>query len=142
MIRYVGLDVHKQFIEACILDERGEVLFRGYDDRTGDRPALKKTDRVALEATTHVVSRRDPEPFVAIVVGNPLKTKASPKPRSKRTRSTPSTGPQRLQLSASSPAADGQTQTMQPSDAPPERRRRAATWYPILIVTARSALHP
>ena len=59
MSRYVGLNVHKQFIEVCILDAAGRVLWRG---RTGcsreelerfARTRLKKTDRVALEATTN-----------------------------------------------------------------------------------------
>ena len=59
MNRYVGLDVHKQFIEVCILDATGRVVWRG---RTGclrdeleafARTKLKKSDRVALEATTN-----------------------------------------------------------------------------------------
>jgi hypothetical protein len=32
MSRYVGLDVHKQFVEVCILDAAGRVAWRG---RTG-----------------------------------------------------------------------------------------------------------
>ena len=32
MSRYVGLDVHKQFVEVCILDATGRVAWRG---RTG-----------------------------------------------------------------------------------------------------------
>ncbi len=84
MIRYVGLDVHKRFIEVCILDGQGKVLFRGRADcereRWNDSPAgdLKKTDRVALEATTNTWPIVEIlRPFVAaIVVGNPLKTKA------------------------------------------------------------------
>ena len=94
MGRYVGLDVHERFIEVCILDGKGNVLYRGRTDC--DRPALvqfgklqlKKTDQVALEATTNtwpVVEIL--RPFVkAIVGGNPLKTKAIQKPRSRRTR--------------------------------------------------------
>lgn len=39
MSRYVGFDVHKRFIEVCILDEQGKVLFRGRADC--DRKALK-----------------------------------------------------------------------------------------------------
>ena len=84
MVRYVGLDVHKRFIEACILDGKGKVLFRGRADC--DRIALqrfahqrlRKTDRVALEATTNtwpVVEILRPQ-VAAIVVSNPLKTKA------------------------------------------------------------------
>jgi transposase len=84
MVRYVGLDLHKQFIEVCILDAGGRVLYRG---RTGclrselehfARRKLTPEDRVALEATTNtwaVVAIL--RPFVAaVVVSNPLKTKA------------------------------------------------------------------
>lgn len=84
MVRYVGMDVHKQFIEICILDEAGKPLYRG---RTSCRreelsafaaAKLTRTDAVALEATTNtwpVVEIL--EPLVGrIVVGNPLKTKA------------------------------------------------------------------
>jgi transposase len=84
MTRFVGLDVHKQFVEACILDDQGKALFRGRADC--DRKALerfackrlKKTDRLALEATTNTWPIVEIlRPFVAmIVVGNPLKTKA------------------------------------------------------------------
>jgi hypothetical protein len=84
MSRFVGLDVHKQFIEACILDAAGRVVWRG---RTGclrdelesfARARLKKTDQVALEATTNtwsVLAVLLPH-VAAVVVGNPLKTKA------------------------------------------------------------------
>ena len=59
MIRYVGLDVHKRFIEVCILDGRGKAVFRG--KTSCEREALqsfaasklKRTDRVALESTTN-----------------------------------------------------------------------------------------
>jgi transposase len=84
VLRYVGLDVHEQFIEACILDARGRVLRRC---RTGcrrdeletfARTTLQPTDRVALEATTStwsVVALLRPC-VAAVVVSNPLKTKA------------------------------------------------------------------
>jgi transposase len=84
MTRYVGLDVHKQFIEVCILDGTGRVVWRG---RTGclrdelenfARTKLKKTDQVALEATTNtwaVVAILQPH-VAAVTVSNPLKTKA------------------------------------------------------------------
>ena len=39
MMRYVGLDVHKRFIEVCILDTKGKPLFRGRADC--DRRALE-----------------------------------------------------------------------------------------------------
>lgn len=84
MARFVGLDVHKQFIEVCILDARGKVVYRGRAacDRGAleafARKQLKKRDRIALEATTNTWSVADIlRPFVAaVVVSNPLKTKA------------------------------------------------------------------
>lgn len=84
MIRYVGLDVHKRFVEVCILDGQGKVLVRGRADCDREalerfaRRQLKKTDRVALEATTNTWPIVEIlRPFVStIVVGNPLKTKA------------------------------------------------------------------
>lgn len=84
MIRYVGLDVHKQFIQVCVLDDQGNVLFQGRAEC--ERVALEefakqrlwKTDRVVLEATTNTWPVADIlRPFVAeVVVSNPLKTKA------------------------------------------------------------------
>lgn len=59
MIRYVGLDVHKQFMEVCVIDRKGRVLSRSRVDRRRDElerfatKELRKTDRVALEATTN-----------------------------------------------------------------------------------------
>jgi transposase len=84
MARCVGLDVHKQFIEVCVIDAKGKIVRRG---RTGclrpelerfARAHLRRTDRVALEATTNTWAVVDIlRPFVAeVVVGNPLKTKA------------------------------------------------------------------
>jgi transposase len=84
MARYVGLDVHKRFIEVCILDAAGKTVFRGKASCLRDELAkfakthFKRTDRAALEATTNTWPVADIlRPFVAeIVVGNPLKTKA------------------------------------------------------------------
>ena len=84
MVRYIGLDVHKRFIEVCILDGSGKPVFRG---KTGcqreelnrfAKAKFKRTDQVALESTTNTWPVVDVlRPFVAkIVVGNPLKTKA------------------------------------------------------------------
>ncbi|WP_435011796.1 IS110 family transposase (plasmid) [Tundrisphaera lichenicola] len=84
MDRYVGLDLHKQFIEVCALDDKGKVAYRG---RTGclrqeleafARAQLTKTDHIALEATTNTWAVVNVlRPFVArVVVGNPLKTRA------------------------------------------------------------------
>jgi len=84
MARYVGLDVHKRFIEVCILDAKGKIVFRGksgclrHELEAFARAHLKKTDRVALEATTNTWAVVDVlRPFAAeVVVGNPLKTRA------------------------------------------------------------------
>lgn len=84
MARYVGLDVHKRFIEVCILDAAGKTVFRGQASCLCDeltkfaKTHFKRTDRVALEATTNTWPVADIlRPFVAaIVVSNPLKTKA------------------------------------------------------------------
>ena len=84
MNRYVGLDVHKHFIEACFVDSRGRVLRRcQVDCQRGPleqfaKRQLKRSDRVALEATTNtwpIVALLRPH-VRQIVVGNPLKTKA------------------------------------------------------------------
>lgn len=84
MIRYVGLDVHKQFIEACVIDHKGKVLSRHRVECLRERlllfavETLTRNDRVALEATTNtwaVVELLRPH-VQQIVIGNPLKTKA------------------------------------------------------------------
>ena len=58
-VRYVGLDVHKRVVEACLISRDGQVLRR---DRLAmsrsyleiyAREVLRPTDRVALEATTN-----------------------------------------------------------------------------------------
>jgi transposase len=82
--RYVGLDLHKHFIEVCAIDAKGKVVFRGragclrHELEAFARAHLKKTDRAALEATTNTWAVVDVlRPFVAeVVVGNPLKTRA------------------------------------------------------------------
>lgn len=84
MVRYVGLDVHKRFIEVCILDHKGKVLFRGRADCNREalerfaQQRLKKSDRVALEATTNTwpVAEILRQFVAAVVVSNPLKIKA------------------------------------------------------------------
>ena len=73
MVRYIGLDVHKRFIEVCILDESGKPVFRG---KTGclreeiqkfAQAKLKRTDQVALEATTNTWPVVEPlRPLVAM----------------------------------------------------------------------------
>jgi len=84
MIRYVGLDVHKRIVEACVLDEAGKIVFRlrfGLSRETlaaFAKVRLLPTDRVVLEATTNTWAVvRILKPFVAaVVVSNPLATKA------------------------------------------------------------------
>ncbi len=84
MTRYVGLDVHKRFIEYCILDATGKKLSRGQtaciratleDFAT---TVLEPTDQVALEASTNTWSvAAILRPHVArITVSNPMRTKA------------------------------------------------------------------
>jgi transposase len=82
-MRFAGLDLHKQEIEAAVLDERGAVVHRQrFPCR---REALEafarahlKDARVAVEATFHtwpIVALL--EPLVAeVMVSNPLRTKA------------------------------------------------------------------
>ena len=84
MARYVGLDVHKRFIEICILDAKGKALYRGRADCRRDallrfaKERLRPSDRLALEATTNTWPVVEVlQPFVAqVVVGNAMKTKA------------------------------------------------------------------
>lgn len=84
MIRYVGLDVHKHSIVVCVVDRRGRVLGRHHVHCSREqllvfaKTVLKRSDEVALEATTNtwpVVELL--RPYVKrLVIGNPLKTKA------------------------------------------------------------------
>jgi transposase len=84
MVRYVGLDVHKRVVEACIVDQSGKVLHRerfALNRRTLELFAtkvLRPTDHVAFEATTNCWAVADVlRPHVAkLVVSNPLATKA------------------------------------------------------------------
>lgn len=84
MTRFIGMDVHKRFIEVCILDAAGNIVFRGQVAcEKGQlegfcRAKFQKTDRAALEATGNTWSVvAIVEPFVEhVVVSNPLRTKA------------------------------------------------------------------
>lgn len=84
MARYVGLDVHKRTIAACVVDSEGRPVKRFTVDCTRAAIAdfaklhLEKDDAVALEATTNSWAVAEIlEPHVArVVVSNPLKTKA------------------------------------------------------------------
>jgi transposase len=84
MIRYIGLDVHKRVVEACVLDEAGKILWRTRFELSRDRLVsfamvrLQPTDRVVVEATTNTWAVvRALKPHVAeVVVSNPMQTKA------------------------------------------------------------------
>src|SRR5215211_6452650 len=74
-LRYIGLDLHKQSLEACAPDERGKRLFRQAVACRREaleqfaKEHLRPTDKVALEATTNtgaVVAIL--RPYVAAVV--------------------------------------------------------------------------
>jgi transposase len=83
-IRYVGLDVHKREITACIVDAQGKkqrtICFPLTRQRiqTFAKVTLRPTDHVALEATTNSWAVADVlRPHVArVVVSNPMATKA------------------------------------------------------------------
>jgi len=90
-VRYVGLDVHKRMIVACILDAAGKVV---WTDRLGTtrhaietfaRHVLEPTDHVALEATTNcwpIAALL--KPFVeSVTVSNPMATRAIAKAKVK-----------------------------------------------------------
>lgn len=84
MTRYVGLDVHKRFVEYCILDAAGKKVSRGQVScvratlEVFAKDVLQPTDHVALEASTNtwsVVAILRPH-VAELVVSNPLRTKA------------------------------------------------------------------
>jgi transposase len=84
MTRYVGLDVHKEVVQACVLDQDGRWLESRRLPCTKEsleafaRERLRAEDRVALEATTNtwaVVALLRPH-VAEVVVGNPLRTRA------------------------------------------------------------------
>lgn len=84
MIRYIGLDVHRREIEACILDEAGNRLHRERFDATREAIEgfasrwISAEDKVTLEATGNcwgVVEVLRPR-GCEVVVSNPMLTKA------------------------------------------------------------------
>ena len=88
-VRYVGLDVHKRVVEACIVDGApacgsGKVIHRErfalnrHTLETFATEVLRPADHVALEATTNCWAVADAlRPHVArVVVSNPMATKA------------------------------------------------------------------
>jgi transposase len=84
MIRYVGLDVHKRVVEACVVDAQGKVVLRhrfALDRRTLElfaKKFLRQTDRAALEATTNcwIVAELLKLHVAEVVISNPMVTKA------------------------------------------------------------------
>jgi transposase len=84
MIRFVGLDIHKRVVQACFVDEAGQLLgqqrFALSPTALRDfaRQRLTADDRVAVEATTNtwaIVTLLKPH-VAEVVVSNPLATKA------------------------------------------------------------------
>lgn len=83
-MQFVGLDVHKRVVEACVLNGAGKIIQR--DRFACTRKALEEfcreelgfEDKVAVEATTNTWGVVDIiKPFVdEVVVSNPLRTKA------------------------------------------------------------------
>src|SRR5262245_5206850 len=84
MPRYVGLDLHKQFIEACFIDEQGTQLHRCRLTVTRESiqsfvaKCLKPSDHIVMEATTNTWELAELIlPGVAkVAIANPLKVKA------------------------------------------------------------------
>ncbi len=90
-VRYVGLDVHKRTIVACIIDAAGKVVRTAELSTTRRsieafaKQVLESTDYVALEATTNcwpVAALL--KPFVeSVTVSNPMATRAIAKAKVK-----------------------------------------------------------
>ena len=84
MIRYVGLDVHKRVVEACLVDHAGKVVERErfalsrHALQLFATKILRPANHVALEATTNCWAVADVlRPHVAhVLVSNPMATKA------------------------------------------------------------------
>jgi transposase len=85
MVHYVGIDLHKRLLVACIVDESGQVVRRKEMEPVTRvtlehfcETYLTKDDQIAIEATTHVWAVvRIIERYVGrVVVSNPLATKA------------------------------------------------------------------
>src|SRR5215472_6577862 len=84
MPRYVGLDVHKHFIEACFIDEQGKQLRRCRVPATRESiqtftsRGLQPSDQVVMEATTNTwgIAELILPRVVKVAIANPLKVKA------------------------------------------------------------------
>ncbi len=84
MIRFVGLDIHKRIVQACLLDAAGQRLAQHRFNLSRQslvdfaQQQLTVEDRVVVEATTNtwaVVALLKPH-VAEVVVSNPLATKA------------------------------------------------------------------
>ncbi len=82
-LRYIGLDVHKKWIQFCMVNRQGHVVREGRFMATaaaiGDfARSLRPTDAVALEATgfTWALVDRLEQHAGRLVVSNPLQTRA------------------------------------------------------------------
>jgi transposase len=83
-IRYIGLDVHRKSVRACIRDAKDDIVLEKDVECTREgleafaREHLRSTDHLALEATFHSWSIVEVlSPFVQkVVVSNPMATKA------------------------------------------------------------------
>jgi transposase len=84
-MRYVGIDLHKRLLVACIVTEQGEIVATPRIEEVTRESLqafclvhLRPDDHVALEVTTHVWAVvRILGPYVArVVASNPLATKA------------------------------------------------------------------
>ena len=81
---FAALDLHKNFVEAVVLDDTGSVLHRDHFSTTREaitgfaRNHLPPDTHIAVEATTNTWAVvRLLQPFVAeVVVSNPLRTRA------------------------------------------------------------------
>ena len=84
MPRYVGLDVHKHFIEAYLIDEQGKQLHRcrvavtRESIQTFAAKCLQPSDQVVMEATTNTweVTELILPRVAKVAIANPLKVKA------------------------------------------------------------------
>ena len=83
MVRYIGLDVHKKFIQVCMLDPDGAVLEEKrvpteHQDLQAFAESLGPEDRVAMEACTFAWSLHDflHDHAGSITVSNAYKTRA------------------------------------------------------------------
>lgn len=82
-MRYIGLDVHKQFVVATSIDRAGKIIKQWRFDTTPEElkafaQTLRPDDQVALESTTNAVPIHDLLSRHAgdVVISNPLQTKA------------------------------------------------------------------